>query len=66
LAGLIAYGTYLYNDQENIKASAQSSLTQKRDLGDAGKRGFDTDYGRPDGTVMGDNSGIYQALPIIF
>lgn len=57
LAGLIAYGTYLYNDQENIKASAQSSVDSiKRDVGDALRSvGFDTDYGRPDGTVMGNN-----------
>jgi len=57
LAGLIAYGTYLYNDQENIKASAQSSVDSiKRDVGDALRSvGFDTNYGRPDGTVMGNN-----------
>lgn len=57
LAGLIAYGTYLYNDQENIKASAQSSVDSiKRDVGDVLRSvGFDTDYGRPDGTVMGNN-----------
>ncbi|MEI9629570.1 transglycosylase SLT domain-containing protein [Phytobacter diazotrophicus] len=57
LAGLIAFGTYLYNDREDIKASAQSSADSvKRDVGDAARAfGVDTDYGRPAGTVMGDN-----------
>lgn len=57
LAGLVAYGTYLYNDQNNIKDSAESSLSYtKRNIGDAARAiGFDTDYGRNPGTVMGDN-----------
>ncbi|MEF3760501.1 lytic transglycosylase domain-containing protein [Escherichia coli] len=57
LAGLIAYGTYLYNDQNNIKDSAESSLSYtKRNIGDAARAiGFDTDYGRKPGHVMGDN-----------
>lgn len=57
LAGLVAYGTYLYNDQNNIKDSAESSLSYtKRNIGDAARAiGFDTDYGRQPGTVMGDN-----------
>ncbi|WNI84424.1 lytic transglycosylase domain-containing protein [Citrobacter portucalensis] len=57
LAGLVAYGTYLYNDQNNIKDSAESSLSYtKRNIGDAARAiGFDTDYGRKPGTVMGDN-----------
>lgn len=57
LAGLVAYGTYLYNDQNNIKDSAESSLSYtKRNIGDAGRAiGFDTDFGRKPGTVMGDN-----------
>lgn len=57
LAGLVAYGTYLYNDQNNIKDSAKSSLSYtKRNIGDAARAiGFDTDFGRKPGTVMGDN-----------
>lgn len=57
LAGLVAYGTYLYNDQNNIKDSAESSLSYtKRNIGDAARAfGVDTDYGRKPGTVMGDN-----------
>lgn len=57
LAGLVAYGTYLYNDQDNIKDSAESSLSYtKRNLGDAARAfGIDTDLGRKPGTVMGDN-----------
>lgn len=57
LAGLVAYGTYLYNDQNNIKDSAESSLSYtKRNIGDAARAiGFDTDFGRKPGTVMGDN-----------
>ncbi|HEM7944722.1 lytic transglycosylase domain-containing protein [Citrobacter freundii] len=57
LAGLVAYGTYLYNDQNNIKDSAESSLSYtKRNIGDAARAiGFDTDFGRKLGTVMGDN-----------
>ncbi|AYN25775.1 lytic transglycosylase domain-containing protein [Buttiauxella sp. 3AFRM03] len=57
LAGLIAYGTYLHNDQENIKDSAESSLSYtKRNIGDAMRSiGIDTEYGRPEGTVLGDN-----------
>jgi len=57
LAGLVAYGTYLYNDQNNIKDSAESSLSYtKRNVGDALRAlGIDTDFGRKPGTVMGDN-----------
>lgn len=57
LAGLVAYGTYLYNDQNNIKDSAESSLSYtKRNIGDAARDiGFDTDFGRKPGTVIGDN-----------
>lgn len=57
LAGLVAYGTYLYNDQNNIKDSAESSLSYtRRNIGDAARAiGFDTDFGRKPGTVMGDN-----------
>ena len=57
LAGLVAYGTYLYNDQNNIKDSAESSLSYtKRNIGDAARAiGFDTDFGRKPGTVIGDN-----------
>ncbi|MHC0026008.1 lytic transglycosylase domain-containing protein [Enterobacter vonholyi] len=57
LAGLVAYGTYLYNDQNNIKDSAESSLSYaKRNIGDAARAfGFDTDLGRKPGAVNGDN-----------
>jgi soluble lytic murein transglycosylase-like protein len=57
LAGLVAYGTYLYNDQQNIKDSAESSLSYtKRNIGDAMRSlGIKTDYGRPAGTVLGNN-----------
>ncbi|HIC9159814.1 TPA: lytic transglycosylase domain-containing protein [Salmonella enterica subsp. enterica serovar Nagoya] len=57
LAGLVAYGTYLYNDQENIKASAESSWDYtKRNAGDALRAiGIDTDLGRKPGSVNGDN-----------
>lgn len=57
LAGLIAYGTYLYNDREEIGASADSSVSYaKRNIGDAARAlGFDTDFGRKSGAVMGDN-----------
>ncbi|UNK62471.1 lytic transglycosylase domain-containing protein [Buttiauxella ferragutiae] len=57
LSGLIAYGTYLHNDQGNIKDSADSSLSYtKRNIGDAMRSiGIDTEYGRPEGTVLGDN-----------
>lgn len=57
LAGLVAYGTYLYNDQERIKASAESSWDYtKRNAGDALRAiGIDTDLGRNPGAVMGDN-----------
>ncbi|MID78768.1 lytic transglycosylase domain-containing protein [Salmonella enterica subsp. enterica] len=57
LAGLIAYGTYLYSDQENIKDSANSSLSYtKREVGDALRGlGFDTDLGRKPGLVNGSN-----------
>lgn len=57
LAGLVAYGTYLYSDQNNIKDSAESSLSYaKRNAGDVLRAlGIDTDLGRKPGTVMGDN-----------
>lgn len=57
LAGLVAYGTYLYNDQENIKASAESSWDYaKRNAGDFLRDiGIDTDVGRKPGAVNGDN-----------
>ena len=57
LAGLVAYGTYLYNDQQNIKDSAESSLKfAERQLGDAARAiGFDTDLGRRQDAVMGNN-----------
>lgn len=63
LAGLVAYGTYLYNDQNNIKDSAESSLSYtKRNIGDAARAiGFNTDFGRKPGTVMGDN--IQRDIP---
>ncbi|EDT6447361.1 lytic transglycosylase domain-containing protein [Salmonella enterica subsp. enterica] len=57
LAGLVAYGTYLYNDQDNIKDSAESSLNYaKRNVGDMLRGiGIDTDLGRKPGAVNGDN-----------
>ncbi|EBX8597648.1 lytic transglycosylase domain-containing protein [Salmonella enterica subsp. enterica serovar Brunei] len=57
LAGLVAYGTYLYNDQNNIKDSAESSLNYaKRNVGDMLRGiGIDTDLGRKPGAVNGDN-----------
>ncbi|HDI3034389.1 transglycosylase SLT domain-containing protein [Cronobacter sp. EKM101R] len=57
LAGLIAYGTYLYNDRENIDVSAHGSWDYlKRNLGDAARYiGIDTDLGRKSGTVFGHN-----------
>ena len=57
LAGLVAYGTYLYNDQENIKASAESSWDYaKRNAGDFLRDiGIDTDVGRKPDAVNGDN-----------
>ncbi|MEQ9910992.1 transglycosylase SLT domain-containing protein [Pectobacterium polaris] len=57
LAGLVAYGTYLYNDQNNIKDSAKSSV----DYGELKvgnflrSLGFNTDFGRYEGTVKGRN-----------
>ncbi|MCL6336228.1 lytic transglycosylase domain-containing protein [Pectobacterium carotovorum subsp. carotovorum] len=57
LAGLVAYGTYLYNDQNNIKDSAKSSLdyTMKSIGDELRSMGFDTDLGRYDGSVKGRN-----------
>lgn len=57
LAGLVAYGTFLYNDQDNIKDSAESSLKfAERQLGDAARAiGFDTDLGRRQDAVTGNN-----------
>lgn len=57
LAGLVAYGTYLYNDQNNIKDSAESSLNYaKRNVGDMLRGiGIDTDLGRKPGAVNGNN-----------
>lgn len=57
LKGWMAYAAYLYDDRENITASAESSLNYaKRNIGDAMRAaGIDTDYGRPAGTVMGNN-----------
>ncbi|EBZ2756798.1 lytic transglycosylase domain-containing protein [Salmonella enterica subsp. enterica serovar Pomona] len=57
LAGLVAYGNYLYNDQNNIKDSAESSLNYaKRNMGDMLRGiGIDTDLGRKPGAVNGDN-----------
>lgn len=51
------YAGYLVRDRENIAASANSSLNYaKRNIGDVMRWfGIDTDYGRPEGTVMGDN-----------
>lgn len=51
------YAGYLVSDRENIAASANSSLNYaKRNIGDVMRWfGIDTDYGRPEGTVMGDN-----------
>ena len=51
------YAGYLVSDRENIAASANSSLNYaKRNIGDVMRwLGIDTDYGRPEGTVMGDN-----------
>lgn len=58
LAGLVAYGTYLYNDQNNIKDSAESSLSYtKRNVGDVLRAlGIDTDLGRKPGYVSGTNA----------
>ncbi|EJY5787106.1 lytic transglycosylase catalytic [Salmonella enterica] len=57
LKGWMAYAAYLYDDRENIAASAQSSIDYaKRNMGDVMRWfGIDTDYGRPEGTVMGAN-----------
>lgn len=57
LAGLIAYGTYAYNDKENIKDAAGGSWDYiKRNTGDALRAlGIGTDLGRPQGTVFGAN-----------
>ncbi|MFJ5387317.1 lytic transglycosylase domain-containing protein [Pectobacterium sp. CHL-2024] len=57
LAGLVAYGTYLYNDQNNIKDSAKSSLDYgELKLGNFLRSlGFNTDFGRYEGTVKGRN-----------
>ncbi|RUR91069.1 lytic transglycosylase domain-containing protein [Pectobacterium polaris] len=57
LAGLVAYGTYLYNDQNNIKDSAKSSLDYgELKLGNFLRSiGFDTDFGRYEGAVKGRN-----------
>lgn len=51
LAGLIAYGTYLYGDRENIKDAAESSWNYtKRNIGDAlDSVGIHTDLGRREG-----------------
>ncbi|QLO42304.1 lytic transglycosylase catalytic [Citrobacter freundii] len=51
------YAGYLVSDRENIAASANSSMNYaKRNIGDVMRWfGIDTDYGRPEGTVMGDN-----------
>lgn len=51
------YAGYLVSDRENIAASANSSMNYaKRNIGDVMRWfGLDTDYGRPEGTVMGDN-----------
>ena len=51
------YAGYLVSDRENIAASANSSLNYaKRNIGDVMRWfGIDTDFGRPEGTVMGDN-----------
>lgn len=58
LAGLVAYGTYLYSDQNNIKDSAESSLSYtKRNVGDVLRSlGIDTDLGRKPGYVNGTNA----------
>lgn len=57
LKGWAAYAAYLYGDRENIADSAKSSWDYaKRNMGDVMRWfGIDTDYGRPEGTVMGDN-----------
>lgn len=51
------YAGYLVSDRDNIAASANSSMNYaKRNIGDVMRWfGIDTDYGRPEGTVMGDN-----------
>lgn len=57
LKGWMAYAAYLYDDRENIVASAQSSIDYaKQNIGDGMRAvGFDTDFGRNPHTVKGAN-----------
>ncbi|EMF1425940.1 transglycosylase SLT domain-containing protein [Escherichia coli] len=64
LAGLTAYGLYLYNDRENIEAAAKGSFNySKRELGDTMRSmGFDTDFGRRGDEIYGNN--IQPDIPL--
>ena len=64
LAGLIAYGLYLYNDRENIEGAAKGSFDySKRELGDTMRSmGFDTDFGRRGDEIYGNN--IQPDIPL--
>ncbi|EBU6996450.1 lytic transglycosylase catalytic [Salmonella enterica subsp. enterica serovar Newport] len=57
LKGWMAYAAYLYDDRENIVASAQSSIDYaKQNIGDGMRAvGIDTDFGRNPNTVYGPN-----------
>ncbi|HAK5291586.1 TPA: lytic transglycosylase catalytic [Salmonella enterica] len=57
LKGWMAYAAYLYDDRENIVASAQSSVDYaKQNIGDGMRAlGIDTDFGRNPHTVKGAN-----------
>lgn len=57
LKGWMAYAAYLYDDRENIVASAQSSIDYaKQNIGDGMRAlGIDTDFGRNPHTVKGAN-----------
>lgn len=57
LKGWMAYAAYLYDDRENIAASAQSSIDYaKQNIGDGMRAvGIDTDFGRNPHTVKGAN-----------
>ena len=57
LKGWRAYAAYLYDDRENIVASAQSSIDYaKQNIGDGMRAlGIDTDFGRNPHTVKGAN-----------
>lgn len=57
LKGWMAYAAYLYDDRENIVASAESSIDYaKQNIGDGMRAlGIDTDFGRNPHTVKGAN-----------